>query len=84
MIDRNAIEQAFAFFHQKLKVYEHSPSEQERDHIEDVIARYADSMSPTLFSQLSNGHPSFLHEHLTFQQDLTKAVNTMEQWLNGD
>lgn len=24
MRDRNAIEQAYAFFHQKLKVYEHS------------------------------------------------------------
>ena len=31
--DRNAIEQAYAFFHQKLKVYEHSTSEKEMDHI---------------------------------------------------
>ena len=30
--DRNAIEQAYAFFHQKLKVYEHSTSEEEMDH----------------------------------------------------
>ena len=36
--DRNAIEQAYAFFHQKLKVYERSTSEREMDHIEDGIA----------------------------------------------
>lgn len=36
--DRNAIEQAYAFFHQKLKVYERSTSEREMDHIEDCIA----------------------------------------------
>ena len=28
--DRNAIEQAYAFFHQKLKVYEHSTSKHPR------------------------------------------------------
>ena len=32
--ERNVIEQAYAFFHQKLKVYEHSTSEREMDHIE--------------------------------------------------
>ncbi len=42
--DRNTIEQAYAFFHQKLKVYEHSTSEREMDHIEDCIADYANSM----------------------------------------
>ena len=42
--DRNVIEQAYAFFHQKLKVYEHSTSENEMDHIEDCIADYANSI----------------------------------------
>ena len=59
--DRNAIEQAYAFFHQKLKVYEHSPSEKEMDHIEDCIANYSNSMSKELFDELSGGNPSFLH-----------------------
>ena len=80
-MDRNIIEQAYAFFHQKLKVYEHSPSERERDHIEDVIARYADVMSASLCAELSRGNQSFLHEHTTFRQDLNYAVETMAKWL---
>ena len=36
-LDRNIIEQAYAFFHQKERVYAHSTSETERDHIEDSI-----------------------------------------------
>jgi len=79
--DRNTIEQAYAFFHQKLKVYEHSTSEREMDHIEDTIAAYADAMSSALFSELSDGNPAFLHEHTTFRADLTRAVNAMESWL---
>ena len=79
--DRNAIEQAYAFFHQKLKVYERSTSEREMDHIEDCIANYANSMSKELFEELSQGNPAFLHEHTTFQEDLTKAVRLMEKWL---
>jgi len=81
--DRNAIEQAYAFFHQKLKVYEHSTSEKEMDHIEDCIANYANSMSPQLFVELSNGNEAFLHEHTTFQDDLKKAVCIMEEMLNS-
>lgn len=79
--DRNAIEQAYAFFHQKLKVYEHSTSEEEMDHIEDCIANYANSMSPRLFADISDGNEAFLHEHTTFQEDLRKAVREMEKWL---
>ena len=81
--DRNAIEQAYAFFHQKLKVYEHSTSEKEMDHIEDSIANYANSMSKELFAELSNGNQAFLHEHTTFQDDLKKAVCIMEEKLNS-
>ena len=81
--DRNAIEQAYAFFHQKLKVYEHSTSEKEMDHIEDCIANYANSMSKELFDDLSCGNPAFLHEHTAFQEELTKAVSMMEEMLNS-
>ena len=80
--DRNTIEQAYAFFHQKLKVYEHSTSEKEMDHIEDCIANYANSMSKELFADLSSGNEAFLHEHTTFQEDLKKAVCIMEEMLD--
>ncbi|MBP3202684.1 MAG: hypothetical protein J6M31_03650 [Bacteroidales bacterium] len=79
--DRNTIEQAYAFFHQKLKVYEHSTFEKEMDHIEDCIANYANSMSKELFAELSDGNAAFLHEHTTFQEDLKKAVRQMESML---
>ena len=79
--DRNAIEQAYAFFHQKLKVYEHSTSEREMDHIEDTIAAYSNLMSKELFEELSQGNPAFLHEHTAFQEDLKKAVCLMAKWL---
>ena len=81
--DKNAVEQAYAFFHQKLKVYEHSTSEREMDHIEDTIADYANSMSKDLFNELSQGNPAFLHEHTAFREDLTKAVRIMEEMLNS-
>ena len=81
MIERSSIEQAYAFFHQKLKVYEHSTSEREMDHIEDTIAAYADAMSKELFTELSGGNPAFLHEHTSFLSDIQRAVDTMEDWL---
>lgn len=79
--DRNAVEQAYAFFHQKLKVYEHSTSEREMDHIEDTISTYADAMSPALFRELSGGDPAFLHEHSTFLEELQQAVGDLESHL---
>ena len=79
--DKNTVEQAYAFFHQKLKVYEHSTSEKEMDHIEDCIASYSNSMSKELFNELSQGNPAFLHEHTTFREDLKKAVFWMERML---
>jgi len=84
MIERSIVEQAYAFFHQKLKVYEHSTSEKEMDHIEDCIANYSNSMSPELFTRLSGGNPTFLHEHTTFPEELTQAVSMMEAWLDCD
>ena len=79
--DRNAVEQAYAFFHQKLKVYEHSTSEREMDHIEDTISTYADAMSPAVFRELSGGDPAFLHEHSTFLKELQQAVGDLESLL---
>jgi len=79
MIERSIIEQAYAFFHQKLMVYEHSTSEREMDHIEDTISAYADAMSPELFKALSGGDKAFLHEHTSFLEDLRRAVTVMEK-----
>jgi len=81
--DRNIIEQAYAFFHQKAKVYKYSTSEAEKDHIEDVIAAYVNSMSPALYAVLSDGDDAYLKEHSSFGRQLEEAVTHMEELLAG-
>ena len=81
MISKDSIETAYAFMHQKLRVYEHSTLDWQKDDIEMIIGDYADQINPELQSQLSNGNPDFLKDHATFQQDLTRAVSTLERLL---
>ena len=80
-MDRYSIESAYAFFHQKLRVYEHSDSEKEMDHIEDVIGSYVNSMSQVLYQKLSGGNEAYLREHPSFKDDLTDAVSKLEAML---
>ena len=80
-MDRYSIESAYAFFHQKLRVYEHSTSEREMDHIEEVIASYANTMSQSLYHELSGGNEAYLREHPSFKDDLTDAVSKLEAML---
>lgn len=80
-MDHSAIEQAYAFFHQKEKVYRFSTSEAEKDHIEDAISRYVNQMSPELYEALSGGSDAFLREHTTFPEDIRKALDMLESWL---
>ena len=79
--DRFSLEQAYAFFHQKEKVYAHSTSEREMDHIEDVISSYVNSMSPSLYEEISGGDKTFLMEHPNFAEQLRIAVSRMERML---
>ena len=80
-MDHSAVEQAYAFFHQKERVYRYSTSEAEMDHIEDAIASYVNRMSPELYAALSGGSNTFLREHITFSEDLQQAVSQLEAWL---
>ena len=82
--DRNIIEQAYAFFHQKAKVYKYSTSEREKDHIEDVIAAYVNAMSQDLYAALSDGDDAYLKEHGPFGSQLEDAVAKMERMLDPD
>ncbi len=81
-IDRNIIELAYAFFHQKAKVYRYSSSEREKDHIEDVITSYINTMSPLLYALLSDGNDAYLKEHCTFGEQLEDAIAKMERLLD--
>lgn len=79
--ERLVMEQAYAFFHQKWKVYEKSTSEWEKDHIEESISSYVNSMSSSLYSLISGGDNSFLREHSSFQEDMAAALSKMENML---
>ena len=77
-MDHSAIEQAYAFFHQKEKVYRFSTSEAEKDHIENAISSYVNQMPPELYEALSRGSDAFLREHTTFAEDINDAVGKLE------
>ncbi len=81
MITKDSIETTYAFLHQKLRVYEHSTMDWQKDDIEMIIGDYANQINPELLLQLSNGNPDFLKDHAAFQKDLIHAVDLLEQKL---
>ncbi len=83
MIDRNVIEQAYCFFHQKWKVYSGRSSETQRDDIEYAISSYVDAMDADLYAMLSGGDQSFLREHVSFARDIAQALNVMASLLES-
>ena len=46
-----------------------------------AIAAYADDMSQELFDAISGGRADFLRDHKLFQDDITKAVEILENML---
>ena len=81
MISRDSIETAYSFLHQKRQVYIHSSLEWQRDDIEYAIASFADSMSRELYDALSRGRTDFLSDHSRFHDDITLAVQLLEQMM---
>ena len=83
MITKDSIETAYSFLHQKRNVYIHSSLDWQRDDIEIAIASYADEMSQELLDVISDGRADFLRDHKRFQEDITKAVLSLESVLEG-
>ena len=81
MITKDSVETAYAFMHQKLRVYEHSTLDWQQDDIEMIIGSYVDDINPELLLKLSDGNPDFLKDHANFKKDLSHAVSTLEQLL---
>lgn len=81
MIPRATIETAYAFFHQKERVYASSNMEWQKDDIEYAISQYVHDMDKQLLALLANGIPDFLESHLRFHQDLQAAVEQLESML---
>ena len=81
MITKDSIETAYSFLHQKRNVYIHSSLEWQKGDIEYAIASYVDDMSQELYEILSDGRADFLRDHKRFKEDISLAVEKMEQML---
>ena len=81
MITRDSIETAYSFLHQKRNVYIHSSLNWQKDDIEIAIASYADEMSQELLDVISGGRADFLRDHKRFPEDITQAVERLENML---
>jgi hypothetical protein len=46
-----------------------------------AIAGYADEMSVELYDAISGGRTDFLRDHKRFLEDITKAVEMLEEML---
>ena len=82
MITKDSIETAYSFLHQKQRIYVHSTLDWQKDDIEMAIAAYADEMSQELYHVISGGKADFLRDHKHFQEDITTAVDILEQMLS--
>lgn len=80
-IPRSAIETAYAFFHQKQRVYQYSTLDWQKDDIEWAIGDYVDNMSPQLYALISGGKQDFLRRHTNFGEELMAAVEQLEGML---
>ena len=83
MITKDSIETAYSFLHQKRNVYIHSSLDWQRDDIEYAIASYVDEMNLELYDEISDGRADFLRDHKRFEDDITKAVLSLESVLEG-
>ena len=94
MITKDSIETAYSFLHQKRhstsgrllptgrkNVYIHSSLNWQKDDIEYAIASYADDMSRELYDAISGGRADFLRDHKRFTEDITQAVERLEEML---
>ena len=79
MITKDSIETAYSFLHQKRNVYIHSSLNWQKDDIEYAIGSYLDDMSQELYEILSEGRADFLRDHKRFQEDITLAVEKLEE-----
>ena len=81
MITKDSIETAYSFLHQKQRVYVYSTLNWQKDDIEIAIASYVDDMSKELYDAISGGRADFLRDHKQFQEDITIAVEKLEELL---
>lgn len=80
-ITKFAIESAYAFFHQKQRIYQYSTLDWQKDDIEYAIEDYVSQMDEELYNLISNGRQDFLRCHTGFAEDIQNAVGQLEKML---
>lgn len=78
MITKDTILSAYAFFHQKWRVYDHSNMDWQKDDIEYAISNYTETMNPELYQLIARNRTDYLRSHSTFAEDLSEAVDLLE------
>ncbi len=81
MITKDSIETAYSFMHQKQRIYVYSTLDWQKDDIEIAIASYVNDMSKELYDAISDGREDFLRDHKRFSDDITMAVEKLEELL---
>jgi len=81
MINKHAIDSAYAFFHQKQRIYQYSTLDWQKDDIEYAIEDYVSQMDAELYNLLAEGRHDFLRCHSTFSPDIQKALEILESLL---
>ena len=81
MITRDSIETAYSLLHQKRNIYIHSTLDWQKDDIELAIGSYVNDMSLELYEAISDGRADFLRDHKRFTEDITQAVERLENML---
>ena len=81
MITKDSIETAYSFMHQKQRIYVYSTLDWQKDDIEIAIASYVNDMSKELYDAISDGREDFLRDHKRFRDDITMAVEKLEEML---
>ncbi len=81
MITKDSIETAYSFLHQRRNVYIHSSLDWQKDDIEYAIASFVDDISQELYEAISDNRVDFLKDHKRFGEDITLAVERLENML---
>ena len=81
MITKDSVETAYSFLHQKQRIYIHSTLDWQKHDIALAISDAATDMSQELLDVISGGRADFLRDHKRFPEDITQAVERLENML---
>ena len=79
MYNKDSIESAYCFIHQKWRVYKFSTMDWQKDDIEYAIAQYVEGMDRKIYEQIAQGKADFLTDHNTFADDMQAAEERLER-----